>query len=70
MVSSAYNGAKNVANTLFSAVFGSNVVEKKESAEPAKKLADGEYDPEELKKAEEHKAQGNEYFKGKSISIK
>ena len=63
MVSSAYNGAKNVANTLFSAVFGANAVEKKDA--PVKKLANGEFDPDELTKAEEHKAQGNDFFKGK-----
>jgi hypothetical protein len=63
MVSNAYNGAKSVANTLFSAVFGANAVEKKDA--PVKRLPNGEYDPDELKKAEEHKAEGNEYFKGK-----
>ena len=50
----------------------------KETAKPAGETASGpavpigpsvptdsDYDPEELKKAEEHKAKGNEFFKGK-----
>ena len=32
-------------------------------------MSDDEYDPEEIKKAEEYKKQGNDYVKGKCYDI-
>lgn len=36
---------------------------------PAPPMSDDEYDPEEIKKAEEYKKQGNDYVKGKCHDI-
>jgi len=33
---------------------------------PAPPMSEEEYDPEDIKKAEEYKKQGNDYVKGKS----
>ena len=62
MIANAIGGASGVASSLYSKLFGSNA-QAKTPSEPKKSLKPGEFDQEEIAKAEEHKVQGNDYFK-------